>query len=80
MGGFDQLPIVDHTALEGKWDLDVEFQRYSVRNTGVDESQAVAIGPTLEQALNTQAGLTLRKGTSKVLTYKIDSVEPPSAN
>lgn len=79
-GGNEAIPVVDHTGLAGKWDLDVEFQRAKKRAAAANDEPTQEFGMDFTQALGVQDGLVLRKTRDKVPFVVVDRVEVPSDN
>lgn len=81
MGGLDSRPVMDGTGLIGRFDLDITFLR-EARGSSVAGStpEIEAPGPTFEEALRNQAGLTMIKKMGAVKVLIVDHVDPPSDN
>jgi uncharacterized protein (TIGR03435 family) len=74
MGELDR-PVLDHTGLNGTFDLIVEYDHNA--NNG---PQAEPIGPTLFEAMKNELGLKLEEQTGPVKIFVIDHIEEPSPN
>lgn len=80
LGGMDR-PMVDHTGLEGRYDLTIEFTPEP--NGGplpASDAAADPPGPTFIQALREQLGLKLESVKADIRLLVIDHIERPSGN
>lgn len=77
-------PVVDHTALQGKFDFTLTFLPDETQFNGHPPVSKVADGvepaPSLFEALQQQLGLNLSPEKTAVEVIAIDHVEKPSAN
>jgi bla regulator protein BlaR1 len=80
MGKLDR-PVVDQTALSGRFDFSIEWVPESNR-TPIPNSDAAGDlqGPTFLEALREQLGLKLQSTKSPLQILVVDHVERPSAN
>jgi uncharacterized protein (TIGR03435 family) len=67
-------PVVDQTALDGRFDFTLEWTRESNNAAPADP------GPTIQEALQDQLGLKLKSTKVSMDTLVIDHVERPSEN
>ena len=93
MGDFAQFlqqlvldrPVVDQTALEGKWNFRLKWTADESQMSGMGmkvppPSDAADAPPPLFTAIQEQIGLKLDSGKAQVPVLVIDKVEKPSAN
>jgi uncharacterized protein (TIGR03435 family) len=73
------LPVVNHTELEGVFNLKLKWTPDNGKPTKVEEG-AVPEGPTIYTAIQEQLGLRLRAQKVPVDVIVIDHAEKPSAN
>lgn len=73
--------VVDRTALEGRYDLDVEFSPQPLRSDNVDPAagdRPATDGTSLYTAIQEQLGLKLESRKDSIEVTVIDSVERPT--
>jgi uncharacterized protein (TIGR03435 family) len=80
-------PVVNHTALTGRFDFNVtftpddsEFNGHPPKLPQAADGAAVESAPNLFDAMQQQAGLKLSAEKTAVDVIAIDHVEKPSAN
>ena len=81
LGALDARPVLNKTALNGNYDMDIVFlpPKTHIDTLTPDVSSEVP-GANFEDALQQQAGLRLLKQTGAVPVYIIDHLEPPTEN
>jgi uncharacterized protein (TIGR03435 family) len=84
MAGVYQRPVVNGTALEGRYDFDLSFTPDNPCGPGIAFCAACPgqsdDRPALLTAMQEQLGLRLRQGRAPVEVLVIDSVERPAEN
>jgi uncharacterized protein (TIGR03435 family) len=87
LAGFLQLavvdrPVVDHTGLTGRYDIDLDFTPDSSQFNGhpPPPRQTDSPAPGLFEALEKQLGLKLSSERTMVTVVVVDHAEKPSAN
>ena len=75
-GSMMEAPVVDRTGLNGSYDVNVRFIDDDRRRRDPD----APLGPTFEQALREELGLSLEKGKGEIEVLVIDHMEKPSEN
>ena len=75
-------PVLDKTAVMGRFDIRVEFSREGTELAGIRQSVPADPGgpPSIFTALQEQLGLRLESGRGPVETLVIDHIEKPSEN
>jgi uncharacterized protein (TIGR03435 family) len=74
---FAGRPVIDKTGLEGRYDVQLDFDTYSARGRTPPEDYDK---PTLEHALEDQLGLKLVANKVALPVYVVESVERPTEN
>lgn len=90
---YSDRPVVDHTGVQGLFDIKLQWNPFEPGSQQVnDTSQSPATEgkegvmpdlaslPTLSEALEQQAGLSLKASKGPVETYVIDHIEEPTPN
>jgi uncharacterized protein (TIGR03435 family) len=82
LSGYVERPVVDHTGLQGSYDLQLEFSTDFRPGVPVDPGtpRGQVDGPSLFTALQEQAGLKLTTGRAPVDVLVVDHVERPTAD
>lgn len=82
LSGYVERPVVDHTGLQGSYDLQLEFSADFRPGVPVDPGapRGPADGPSLFTALQEQAGLKLTTGRAPVDVLVVEHVERPTTD
>ena len=72
------LPIVNHSGLDGNFDFIIEFEPEPAE--GATASNVPVEGPTFLDAMKDQLGLQLKKQIGSASFFIVDHVQYPSAN
>jgi uncharacterized protein (TIGR03435 family) len=78
--GYAGRPVFDKTALQGLFDIRLEFFLEASNNNGAQPAPADPMGPTFTTAIEEQLGLKLEPARGPVEVLVIDSIERPSQN
>src|ERR1035437_7525422 len=74
---FAGRPVIDKTGLEGRYDVQLDFDMYSARG---QTPPADYDKPSLEQALEDQLGLLMVPAKMAMPMYVVESISRPSEN
>ena len=74
---FAGRPVIDKTGLEGRYDVQLDFDMYSARG---QTPPADYDKPSLEQALEDQLGLRMVPAKMAMPMYVVESISRPSEN
>jgi uncharacterized protein (TIGR03435 family) len=84
MGGVYQQPVVDETALDGRWDFDLSFTPDRQGGPGISFGAPCPPQsddrPALSTAMQEQLGLRIRTGRAPIEMLVIDSADRPREN
>jgi uncharacterized protein (TIGR03435 family) len=73
-----QRVVVDHTGLEGQFDVELEWMPDNLPAQGADSTPVQSDKPFLFTALQEQLGLKLESTTASVDAIVIDHIEEPT--
>lgn len=74
------VPVLDRTGLEGRFDLKLEWSPESDRPLKPGETALADAGPSIFAAVQQQLGLRLRSGRIGIEVLVVDRAGKPSEN